>query len=433
MDCDVVVIGGGLSGLTAARDLQDAGQRCVLLEGGDRLGGRTYRRPFAGHDFEVELGGTYVDPHMHQRVFAELDRYGLGTVPAADSSTYRYALGGRMISDALPIPVEEALGMERTLVDLVNAARRIELGRGLDRQDLEDLDVSAEEFYERLGVPPVTRDLLLAWTWNMMGVPPSEASMLWMLQFAAAHHQSVLGVVLCLTDILAEGSTGIVTAIAEGIDTRLEHRVVAIEQDDTGVDVHTADGRHVRARAAVLATPLNTWSDIRMTPELAGPRRVMVDERHGCRGVKILVLAEDVPAGLSAAGVEGRIPTFYEYMPVGDRRLLVAFTDVDSIDPFDRQAVETELQRFVPEARVVAVDAHDWTKDPLFQGAWMSPRIGQITKAHSSLGQPHGRLFFAGSDVSLEWPGYIEGALETGARAAREAAALLGAGSAASD
>jgi monoamine oxidase len=104
---------------------------------------------------------------------------------------------------------------------------------------------------------------------------------------------------------------------------------------------------------------------------------------------------------------------------------LVSFTDTRTVDLTDHAEIERGLRQFVPDARVVAVDAHDWTKDPLFNGAWMSPRVGQISRSHSKLSEPHGRVFFAGSDVSLEWPSYIEGAVETGARAAREVSLLL--------
>ena len=47
-DADVIVVGGGFAGLRAARDLADAGRDVVLLEARDRLGGRTWTRPFAG-------------------------------------------------------------------------------------------------------------------------------------------------------------------------------------------------------------------------------------------------------------------------------------------------------------------------------------------------------------------------------------------------
>ena len=71
---DVVVVGGGFAGVTAARELRKAGRSVVLVEARDRLGGRTWTSQFAG--MPVEMGGTWV--HWHQpHVFAELRRYGL--------------------------------------------------------------------------------------------------------------------------------------------------------------------------------------------------------------------------------------------------------------------------------------------------------------------------------------------------------------------
>ena len=56
MDADVIVIGGGLAGLTAARELRARGYQCLLVEARDRLGGRAYTAEFAGE--QVEFGGT---------------------------------------------------------------------------------------------------------------------------------------------------------------------------------------------------------------------------------------------------------------------------------------------------------------------------------------------------------------------------------------
>ena len=74
---DVVVIGGGLAGLTAARELGSRGRTVLLLEARERLGGRAWVSSFAGVD--VEMGGTFVhwsQPHL----WAEVTRYGLGVV-----------------------------------------------------------------------------------------------------------------------------------------------------------------------------------------------------------------------------------------------------------------------------------------------------------------------------------------------------------------
>ena len=75
---DVIVVGGGFAGLRAARDLADAGRNVVLLEARDRLGGRTWTRPFAGDGPPVEVGGTWFTPEQVE-VPRELERYGLET------------------------------------------------------------------------------------------------------------------------------------------------------------------------------------------------------------------------------------------------------------------------------------------------------------------------------------------------------------------
>ena len=62
MDYEAIVIGGGFGGMTAARDLHDAGHTVLVLEGRDRLGGRTWYKPFRRSEKSIEFGGTWVAP-----------------------------------------------------------------------------------------------------------------------------------------------------------------------------------------------------------------------------------------------------------------------------------------------------------------------------------------------------------------------------------
>ena len=76
MGVDVVVLGGGMAGLIAARDLGERGLAVTLLEARDRLGGRTWTRPLAGTDVIVEMGGTWFSRVLQPGIAAEIERLG---------------------------------------------------------------------------------------------------------------------------------------------------------------------------------------------------------------------------------------------------------------------------------------------------------------------------------------------------------------------
>ncbi len=89
--------------------------------------------------------------------------------------------------------------------------------------------------------------------------------------------------------------------------------------------------------------------------------------------------------------------------------------------------IRRAIERYVPDARVVATDSHDWNRDEFSQGTWMSYRPGQVMRFPSAFQESEGRVSFAGSDLALGWAGWMEGAVETGARAARQAIPAAGA------
>lgn len=415
---DVVIVGAGFAGLRVARDLSETGRSVVLLEAADRVGGRAYSRESRTDPGTlVEVGGAYLHRHHHSRLAAEVERYGLETQPAAPFTVFRNRLGRGEHNSAFPVPVEEALDAERVLYSLIRDAHRIDPEAGLENQGLEDLDISIDDYFHALELPAVTGQLLRSWCWNMMGQRPEQASALWVLQFVAAHGYSVLGVLLSLDEVISKGTGALTSAMAKEIpDLRLREPVHKLRQNRGGIEVTYGENKLLRARQAVVATPLNAIGCIEFDPPLSGARADVVAEGHGGRGLKLLIQVQNVPEGISCTG-DGVFPTLYDYLPSSDGgRILVAFTDRDSFDPSDSAAIEAAVHHYLPEAVVVGTDYHDWTADPYVRAPWVSPRIGQFTRAHKSLGEPHGRIHFAGSDVSLRFPGYIEGALETADR-----------------
>lgn len=416
---DTIVIGGGFSGLKAARDLTRAGQNVLLLEGGDRLGGRAYsRKSKTAPHVQVEIGGAYLHRGHHPHLAAELDRYDIPTTSAPNFTCFRHQLGPDALNRAFPVPGGEAVALEAAVYTMLRDAHRIDLEKGLENQGLDDLDVPLNQYVEALCLPPVSRQFLLAWAWNMTGQLANECSALWVLQLVAAHHYSLLGVVLSLDEVFANGSGDLVNAMRQEVaELRLGMVVTEIDQSSDLAKVHVHSGEIFETHSVVLATPMNTWRRVSFTPSLPESRRSVIEEGHGGHGLKLLIHVRGADSGIQCVG-DGVFPTLYDYCEVSDEeRILFAFTDSSSIDATDHRAVEAAVHHYLPEVEVLGVDYHDWLADPLFEGPWVSPRVGQFTRVHKELGEPFGRVHFVGSDVSLGFPGYIEGALETAERA----------------
>ena len=87
-------------------------------------------------------------------------------------------------------------------------------------------------------------------------------------------------------------------------------------------------------------------------------------------------------------------------------------------DPTKHEEVITEFKKLQPEGNVRGYVAHTWSTDPFAKGAWFAAAPGWATKNLKALQEPHGRVFMASADWVQGWRGFIDGAIEQGARAA---------------
>jgi len=154
-DVDVIVVGAGFAGVTAARELRRQGHRVLVLEARDRIGGRTWTDTRLGRD--LEMGGTWVhwiQPHT----WAELTRYGIGVTPSPVPVKGYWTSGGTVHSgtaeDLLGL-IDRGMGAStaEALTHFPQPYQPLLAGRSLAevdrisiREKLEQVGLSAEEF-----------------------------------------------------------------------------------------------------------------------------------------------------------------------------------------------------------------------------------------------------------------------------------------------
>ncbi len=424
-----IVIGGGFAGVTAARDLQKSGVKTLLIEARNRLGGRTFTSKFAGH--KTDLGGTWVG-WMQPHVWAEINRYDLemeqtpggtpermswmtqGKVKHADAGTPWEMLDDgfqkmcKMPNECFPEPFAPLTTDEWKRYDHLSQTDRLkELNLPREQQDILDplLSTNCHNYTGEGGLV----DLL---HWNALGGWDTTRL------FDNLSRYTFEGGTKALIDAMIEDGNP---------DVVLSTPIYRIEQKGQRVHVTSEDDEVFTARAVIVTLPMNVLDDIEFEPVLMPEKVAAAKERHSGSGHKIFAHCanEMDPYFLAMAPNPHPLALLLGYHAGPGEITMCGFGPPNSIDTTNEADVQARVRDFFPEADVTAVVSYDWTLDPYSQGTWCWYRPNQLTKYFTALQKTEGRLWFASADSANGWRGFIDGAIERGARTAHEVTDFL--------
>lgn len=418
----VIVVGAGLAGLRCATDLVAAGYDVVVFESRDRVGGRVRSHVFSNGQW-CERGAEFVDA-AHVEVMALVDRLGLGLCDAVSGHDDRARLldvGGRAVPFALHHSLGEGVGRWSSALDALAALVDPADPTGgphaarLDREPLSSL-------LDSLGLPliarvAVGRDIR---TEYMLG--PDEVSQLMAAWMTALHQMSGDGFEAYR---IVGGNDQLATGLADGLGdrVRLAGPVAWLEPDEGAVVLRS--GERERADHLVAAVPLPVLG--RMWPALPAP---LARVAYGVGGKVSVQTGRRIWRDY---GRDGSVRTERAWGELwettdgqtGDTGVLTAL--LSSHDgaamlalPAAADQIVAEMDRIFPGLAGLAGErvVTDWTNDPDSLGAYACFGPGQLTSAWEPMRLRYGRMVLAGEHTD-EWSGYMEGALRSGARAAR--------------
>jgi monoamine oxidase len=435
-EVDVAVVGLGISGLTALRDLDARGIHCLGIDARERIGGRTFRFELDS-GLAVEAGGEFLKP-AHSRVRELMAELGVPAIPLELHGDAVAVHDGERTVGAVAFPARPDVQAEYAAArtEFNRLAATIVVGRVHETSDAHHLDsLSVSEWVATVVTDAAARARLASELVSGLGGPGRDLSLLVALGYAAA---AIPGEVVHPSERIGGGGYALAEALASGIPAErmlLGAPVTGIEQTGAGVVIATAEGV-VRAGAVIVAMSPKLARTISFTPELPRHHRELFDGWTQAYGTKTFIVYPSPwwrQNGLSGfASGDLTVRSLGDLSPVdGSRGILLAETHPGvggAPEPRAyRAAVLADIECYLGSApeSPLGFGFHHWPSDALAGGCGSPLRPGLITAFGDALGRRVGAIHFAGTESSdLGW-GSIEGAVRAGERAAADVAAAL--------
>ena len=440
-DCDVAVVGAGLAGLAAARELDAAGLDVRVIEARDRVGGRTLNHSVGERpDDVVEVGGQWVGPTQHEAL-AMCEELGLETYPTHGAGKNLFEDDrGRLRRYSGTIPRLGPLVLAdygRADLKLKRLARKVDPAAPWEAPNAQELDDQTFATWI-LGTARTrtAREALGMAIRAVFSVEPADVSLLHVLFYiaSAGGWDDLLDTEGGAQDARVVGGSQLISLrMAEGLGERvhLESPVRRIAVEDDGVVVGD-----VRARRAIVALPPTLAGRLDYEPALPAARDQLTQRIPMGSVIKCMAIYDEPfwrEDGLSgqATSLPGPAQVVFDNTPPnGTPGVLMGFLEgrdarlLGSLPEAERRvAVVGTFARLFGEraADPRGYVERDWSSEPFSRGCYagvLGP--GAWTGYGRALREPVGRIHWAGTETATRWMGYFDGAIQSGKRAAGE-------------
>ncbi|KAI6350806.1 hypothetical protein MCOR25_010376 [Pyricularia grisea] len=459
IETDVVVVGGGLSGLTSAYELHMAGINTVVLEARDSLGGKS-RSKDLGDGKVIELGATWINNKTQKHVYNLTQVFGLETAVQylAGDPVFQGSDGKvTRLNDSTLVNTEDVVAayLEGQAVQTIhNLSQKVDL-RDFDAFSA-DQDVTVAEWLveQSFGQHPHVVDMVTHLSTALVGREPEEIGMHYLLDYIGSGG----GIISLSTDDeegaqylkVKNGTTSIVTSLASTLPAdriHLSSPVVGIDSTNckAGAVVTTQSGQRFHAKRVILAIPTNMYKDITFTPSLPTRKQAIISNTKP--GIYAKVILSYRSAWWREAKLAGKFtsraasgPICFSWDtsdPASDQYSLAVFIAGAKATAWhllrdDEAKVAAVVEHLaelvggdgsVAEAArgTLAVNFVEWTMEDWLEGApTASMGPGLLREYGDALRESFGPLHFGGGETAFEWKGYLEGAVRAGKRVAEE-------------
>jgi len=436
---DAIVVGAGFAGLKAAQELTNAGLSVIVLEAKDRVGGRLKRIEIAGR--ARDFGGQWVGAG-HTVLFAEAARFGIAPYKQYESGKTVMQLLGKVVQFTGNVPKMPIL----SLLELYRVQKRWERDMKTVPADAPWTAPRAEEWDGQTVESWIVKNVRTKAAREFARLVPrgawaaesSQVSYLWFLD--ALRSGTGLDYLIGVKDgALDSKFQGGMHQVAQRMADELGERVIVgapvrkIVQNENGVHVETDKGDFA-ARRIVIAAPPGPIARIRFEPPLPAARDGL-HQRMPMGAVIKAIVAYKTPFW-RALGFSGQIATDDDTLGIvmedaaetGAPTLLCFMEGKHALEMSaagrevrQKKVIESLVRFFGPDAAdTIAYDDNDWLLEPFTHGYVGHMPPGVMTRFGHALREPCGRIHWASTETATEWAGYLEGAMRSGIRAAKE-------------